>query len=155
MNPPKRPYWQQAPTLGGTYFFTPWHPEFIDWLKANVPREERDYDPDDKSWYVSPIFAERVKGKAQSFWPGIKEHRPFDSGRYEREQQRQQYQPPPGPQASSDHAALFVTASAPKVVIVAAYKALARLYHPDSGGDTAAMQRVNAAYESLKKAGKA
>jgi hypothetical protein len=53
---------------------------------------------------------------------------------------------------STDHAVLFVTSDAPKQVIEAAYKALARLYHPDvPGGDNAKMERLNVAYERIKK----
>lgn len=50
------------------------------------------------------------------------------------------------------YSVLFVTPSAPVEVIEAAYKALARKYHPDNGGDTQRMQEINAAYSALRKA---
>ncbi len=56
--------------------------------------------------------------------------------------------------ASSDHAVLFVTADAPKEVIDAAYRALARLYHPDinkSPDANGKMERLNLAYARVKK----
>lgn len=49
------------------------------------------------------------------------------------------------------YATLYVTADAPKQVITAAYRALASLHHPDNGGDTEVMARINAAYQELKK----
>ncbi len=44
-------------------------------------------------------------------------------------------------------AALYVAPDAPAVVVSAAYRALAKTTHPDAGGDTATMQRLNLAYE--------
>jgi hypothetical protein len=38
---------------------------------------------------------------------------------------------------------------APREVARAAYRALALLYHPDRGGDTRTMQRINAAWEAI------
>ncbi|CAN5626549.1 hypothetical protein BH23CHL8_BH23CHL8_31480 [soil metagenome] len=46
---------------------------------------------------------------------------------------------------------LFVQPDAPAGVIEAAYRALARLYHPDTGqGDTARMAAINVAVERLR-----
>jgi curved DNA-binding protein CbpA len=39
--------------------------------------------------------------------------------------------------------------SAPPEVVKAAYRALAVLNHPDKGGETEVMQRINAAYRRL------
>jgi curved DNA-binding protein len=38
---------------------------------------------------------------------------------------------------------------APPEVIQAAYKAMARIHHPDTGGDTKRMAEINTAYETL------
>jgi curved DNA-binding protein CbpA len=35
-------------------------------------------------------------------------------------------------------------------IITAGFRALARRYHPDVGGDTATMQRLNAAYDRIR-----
>lgn len=51
-----------------------------------------------------------------------------------------------------DHrATLFLTKDAPRFMIDAAWKALARVYHPDRGGDPAAFHKAKEAYEELKK----
>jgi hypothetical protein len=56
---------------------------------------------------------------------------------------------------SSMFATLFVTENAPKSVVTAAYRALAKEHHPDTGGDAEVMARINHAYDQLKKLGKA
>jgi len=50
----------------------------------------------------------------------------------------------------ADHRMLHVCQSAPPEVIRAAYRALAKSQHPDTGGDTGAMQRLNDAYARLE-----
>jgi len=75
---------------------------------------------------------------------------------YNRQQERK-YDESTGTQASGNssqawYAALYVTPNAPIEVINAAYKALARLHHPDApSGDTKTMQRINDAYNALRK----
>ena len=49
------------------------------------------------------------------------------------------------------YAALYVQAGAPVEVIHAAYRALAKLCHPDVGGTTAVMVEINQAYELLTR----
>lgn len=44
---------------------------------------------------------------------------------------------------------LYVTDSAPPEVVKAAYRALSTLHHPDHGGSTEMMQKINAAYSAL------
>ena len=46
---------------------------------------------------------------------------------------------------------LHLLPDAPKEVIDAAYRALARMMHPDVGGSNEQMQGPNEAYESIKK----
>lgn len=46
-------------------------------------------------------------------------------------------------------ATLFVTPGAPFEVIQGAYRALAKMHHPDLGGDTHVMRQINDAYETL------
>ena len=44
---------------------------------------------------------------------------------------------------------LWLKPGAPREVIDAAYRALARLYHPDAGGSEEAMTRLNLAYRQI------
>lgn len=60
--------------------------------------------------------------------------------------------PPPPPRvASGPYAVLHVASDAPLAVCEAAYRALAKLAHPDQGGNTQTMQRLNAAIEIIRK----
>lgn len=47
------------------------------------------------------------------------------------------------------HATLYVMYDAPIEVIQAAYRALAKLHHPDFGGDPTRMMEINRAYAAL------
>lgn len=53
---------------------------------------------------------------------------------------------------SSAYATLFLTKNAPSFMIEAAWKALAREYHPDRGGNPDAFKNAQAAYEEIKSA---
>lgn len=61
---------------------------------------------------------------------------------------------PRKPVAASAYATLYVTENAPREVIIAAHRALASTHHPDRGGDTEVMARINAAFQELKKKGR-
>jgi hypothetical protein len=41
----------------------------------------------------------------------------------------------------------------PPEIIVICYRELSKRHHPDRGGDTAAMQKINAAFDRLKARG--
>lgn len=62
----------------------------------------------------------------------------------------------PGPprQRSGAEATLFCLPDAPPEVLRAAFKALARLHHPDVGGSEESMKRINAAMEELRTRGR-
>lgn len=53
------------------------------------------------------------------------------------------------PEMANAYAVLWLRPGAPLSVVQAAYRALASRYHPDAGGDTRAMRRLNEAYETL------
>jgi hypothetical protein len=153
---------ERASMLHGAYFYTPYNANFVAELKALVPSDLRMWEGNEKRWYVFESFVKQVIDLAQEYWPDIDTdyyHEPaYGSGRGSQNQRQDTNQ---GQQAtwtsngSTDHDALYVKPNAPKEVITAAYKALAKLYHPDTGGDATRMQTVNMAYERLKKAGKA
>lgn len=49
------------------------------------------------------------------------------------------------------HAVLCVVRTAPYEVVQAAYKALAKKHHPDAGGNTEMMKRLNSAFDTIKR----
>lgn len=164
--------------LRGIYVYSPYDALFVQQLKDTVPFDFRQWDGDERRWYVFESYAEQVVELVKEYWPSVDlsdyepDAQPFWQQSDDRESQRgrgnwgyrraenqqrsqSQWSTPNGPSPTTDHAALYVTADAPAVVIRAAYKALATLHHPDKGGTTAQMQKINQAYDSLKKAGKA
>lgn len=51
---------------------------------------------------------------------------------------------------SSPYSVLHLLPSAPIEVVEAAYKALAKLHHPDVGGEVETMQSINSAYREIR-----
>jgi hypothetical protein len=75
---------------------------------------------------------------------------------------RKKEHPPPGPEEDEEedvdeetgedpYVVLGVRSDAPEEVIKAAYKAQAKRFHSDLGGDDAEMRRVNAAFEAIRR----
>jgi DnaJ-class molecular chaperone len=64
---------------------------------------------------------------------------------------RSRAQAAPAPSRNDEpFAVLHLRETAPVELIEASYRTLARLYHPDTGGDLLTMQRINGAYAALK-----
>lgn len=59
--------------------------------------------------------------------------------------------PSPPPQIPPHYAVLHLSPDAPLVVAEAVYRTLAKQAHPDAGGSTDQMQRLNAAIEQVRK----
>jgi hypothetical protein len=49
------------------------------------------------------------------------------------------------------YAALYLTADAPTAIVDAAWKVLAKMHHPDVGGDALTFTRISGAYDLIKK----
>jgi hypothetical protein len=129
--------WDGAVTL--TFPFDAW---LVDALKAEIPGHARTYDPVAKSWTVAPAYggvATRLMYQAftdveiidAAAGPG------FDRG---------------GDPREAALVVLHLRPTAPPELVDAAYKCLARLHHPDRGGDHDAMLAINAAAEQIRSA---
>jgi hypothetical protein len=118
----------------------------VDALKLRIPAHARTWDPGWKIWTVSPEWRRTaIDLMVEAF--GFEHVQIVD--------QEPQRDPEPTSSLRSDPAfmVLHLRESAPPELIQAAYKTLARLAHPDTGGDTLAMQRINRAYDDLKERG--
>lgn len=115
----------------------PYHEGLLSQLKLAIPSHHRSWNPEIKAWIVWGEYAPLAVDLVRSVYANLRESRPGAT------------EPGPKP-GNSDRRTLYVTDDAPAVVVHAAYKALARLYHPDAGGDTHRMQLINAAYGRLK-----
>jgi hypothetical protein len=129
--------WDGAATL--VFPFDRW---LVDAIKSEIPAHARVYDPDTKSWTITAAYAP-IAGRLMRFvFPdvveeavGAKAGPTFDRGTG----------------APNDpYLILHLRPSAPPELVTAAHRVLARLHHPDTGGDTATMQAINAAVDQIR-----
>lgn len=95
----------------------------VEYLRRDVPQAYRQFDGELKRWYVHDKHAESVKQMMYSH--GVVEDDPW--------------------------AVLHLRPGAPKAIIQAAWRALAKELHPDHGGDEKQFMKVKAAYDKLMK----
>lgn len=117
----------------------------VESIKAQIPSECRSYEPLIKTWFVGPGWGAVVEAILCSAFDDVAIEYETDS--YQRSE------PTPIRKTDPEFAALYLLPGAPAEVVRAVYRTLARLNHPDKGGDTARMQEINAAFETLQKRG--
>jgi hypothetical protein len=118
---------------------TPYDPIFLAAFKAAIPWDTREWDAANKLWRVDSAFAEVVIELARQHGAMVTDKRPsLAIGD----------QAPPRLREAC--ARLCITPDAPLQVAEAAYKALAKLHHPDVGGDTVTMQGLVDALATFK-----
>lgn len=127
--------WDGAAVL--TFPFDRW---LVDALKAEIPGHARTYSPDDRSWTISAAYGHVASRLMHDVFPdvdviGAPTPPPFDRGTGTRE---------------DPYVILHLRPTAPPELVDAAYKCLARLTHPDRGGDHDTMVRLNEAREMLR-----
>lgn len=111
-----------------------------DRLKTEIPPYARDYGPFDKTWTIATSYAALGVRLLMAMFPGA---------RFERPDPRSVPEAMPGNHCAL--AVLHLLPSAPPELIEGAYRILARLHHPDVGGDGETMKRLNAARDALHK----
>ncbi len=108
-------------------------------LKGIIPVAFRNYEPAAKTWVITDWEClDEWIGELRSVYAVETE--------YDDEQPAQK---PPAQSIASPFATLHLLPSAPPELVKAAYKTLARIYHPDMRGDSAKMIEINRAYETL------
>jgi hypothetical protein len=113
-------------------------------LKGIIPVAFRNYDPTKKTWIITD-------------WECLDEWISELRSVYEIETEYDDEQPsrPPPPQSiASPFQTLYLLPNAPPEVIKAAYKALAKIHHPDARGNSEKMIEINRAYETLTQGGR-
>jgi len=118
---------------------SPYNPDLVQALKDAIPYEYREWDAAAKVWRIDPDWGDVVLTSLEAIGATIVDKRPAV---------------PPSPtvaQALQNACRrLCILPEAPIEVAEAAYKALARLHHPDVGGSTAVMQELNEAIRTFK-----
>lgn len=112
--------------------------EWVRALKRSVPEEDRFYNKSTGEWVVCERFSHVVELLCTHFLG--------DAESYESHIPNHEY----AHQDTSFYDDLFITSEAPPEVIDAAYRALVKKYHPDTGGSAEDMKRINIAYETLR-----
>lgn len=119
---------------GGVILRTPYLPAFVYDLKATIPMQDRAWDPDAKVWYVDKLYADIAIQLFYSYFP----------------EGMQKYERNNGDLPDWCYE-LHVLPSAPRQVIEAAYRVLSKEVHPDAGGNTEKMIKLNSAVEDARK----
>ncbi len=113
----------------------------IDELKNTVPSSYRTYDPTRKIWTItdSDCLNDWLYETRRAYTVEVN--------------YADAYQPPPPPkqQIVSPFTTLHLLPSAPPELVKAAYKTLAKIYHPDARGDGEKMIAINRAFEIITK----
>jgi len=126
----------------------PYSKYLVEQIKIHIPASGREWVPERKVWIVDQPWATTAIGLMREV-----------CGNVIVEDRRSTYQDPfpptSKPQTDPDFATLFILESAPRCVADAAFKALAREYHPDRlpAGEREQghelMVRINTAYERV------
>ena len=124
---------------GSVRLHFPYSRRLVERLKRQVPSHSRVYAPDEKTWTVTADYAARAVRLLLAEYPYALVERPRTSVQ-------------PNSIRPTDHALaeLHLLPSAPPELIEIAYRTLARLHHPDVGGDAETMKRLNAARDLLR-----
>lgn len=96
----------------------------LDWIRYSVPVQLRYFE--NGAWYVHQKHIEDVK----QLWDNDVVTT-ITSG-------------------PDDYALLHLRSDAPVFIVEAVWRALAKLHHPDRGGDEETFKRLNAAYQRIK-----
>lgn len=116
------------------------HPGLVEGLKVAIPRSSRRWVPGRRGWLIDREYW-RLAVSVFRHW-GVLFDDQTDAG---------PRQPDASDADAAAWAALHLRPGAPPEMVAAAYRVLAKLHHPDHGGDTEAMKAINLAYERLAK----
>lgn len=152
---------------------TPYVPEFLAEMKAGIPHYAREYDPDSRHWLIDADQEGELRDILETWFEIVTVVSEAEALRREQAARKAAAAgattnaPPPrgGTGHGSDECArivrsvwreeavLYLLPGAPKAVVDAAYRAVARLTHPDVNGSDkhADMVKVNLAYEAISK----
>lgn len=114
----------------------------------------RHWRPDLKMWWVDEYWIRTAVGIAERHYDTVhfrKRAKQNSKKQQSRTKQESGYRRRTTTNNKNAWEQLWLHPGAPQEVIKAAYRAMARLNHPDLGGDNEIMQQINAAYERLKK----
>lgn len=122
---------------GAARLYTPFDVRFVEELKARLPASLRRWDKLDKCWIIEAAGIFRAVSLAEQYYGEVEDIAVPTLRRAI---------------PATPHAVLHLLPDAPADLVPVVYRHLAKVNHPDRGGDTREMQRINEAYETICKA---
>lgn len=120
---------------------TPYNTSFVKDLKEEIPKDYRYWDSSEKVWVVNYSYEAELIALCETYFARVIKYG-----------KKRHSAPAAITSPSPAYQTLFLTPSAPKELIVAAYRVLAKLYHPDVNKEanaTEKMKRVNIAFDEI------
>lgn len=114
-------------------------PAMVAAIKRGIPSRQRRWVPERKVWWFAGGQLASVEALGRKHCGDVI---------YLAEQADNEVQMVPAEQAAA-YRALHLQPSAPPELVKAAFRVMCKLHHPDTGGTTRTMQRVNEAYGLL------
>jgi hypothetical protein len=131
----------------GVEIYSPYDANFVTELKSNVPHFARKWVPERKVWIISDEYRTAALQLLRSHFDVVdldaeekkREHQEHQQRQKDQEelQQKHRYEHTysSSPHDSTSHIVMHLLPTAPPELVKAAFCCLAKLYHPDLGGD--------------------
>ena len=119
----------------------PYKAIFITALKEQIPKEYRYWDKDERAWVVNYAYESELLTLCSEYFSDVSKYG-----------ERRYNTTPRAIQSPPAYQTLHLLPTAPKEVVMAAYRALSKLYHPDvnnSSDATKKMVKINAAFSEI------
>jgi hypothetical protein len=123
--------------------------QLIEALKDYVPASNRVYVPDRKTWRVDADAHDELRAWLAYARATFNARIELLDGEYQDPERERTPPKRSRPKPVDPYQALHLLPTAPPELVKVAYRCLAQIHHPDHGGDTAAMQRINDAFKML------
>lgn len=117
---------------------TPYNPGFVNDLKEVIPKDYRYWDKDERVWVVNYAYEGNLLDLCSNYFSRVVK---YGERRYTT-----------AITSSPAYQTLHLLPTAPKELIVAAYRVLSKLYHPDVNKEpdaTDKMKKVNVAFDEI------
>ena len=115
-----------------------YNPEMVAAIKSNIPSRQRTWKSDIRQWWF--------KQDAQTAMLKLAERH---CGSVQHVQDNGDVAPAVPAELGAAYRVLHLQPTAPDDLVKAAYRTMCKLHHPDKGGMTTQMQRINEAYGRL------
>lgn len=130
---------------------TPFNKDFVDWVKSEVVINCRRWDKENDVWVISYSYEDDLIVECFKLFHEVKKIGKRSAKKTEPQFSRSRQTPM---DARTAYDVFHLQPSAPPELINAAYRVMAKLYHPDVYGEpdaTDQMKKINDAYEKIRK----